>query len=335
MPLTSKKSITESVYLVSDVGGTNARFALVDPTTGALQHIGYRKTADFPTVTAAIQDYLKGEAEGAKPTDACIAVACPAEQDEIRFTNNQWRFSQLALKTELGLKSLRIINDFAALARAVPYLKEDDIRPIGNVLDGAKDAAIAVLGPGTGLGVSGLVPNGLGGWSAVSGEGGHVSLAPESDIEIEILRRAWKSFGRTSAERILCGSGLAFLYHTLAEIHGQPAETISEVEVTSRALSGNDALARETIHQFCALLGSFAGDLALTLGARGGVFIGGGIVPRFGSLLESSPFRERFEYKGRFNGYNAAIPTFLMVPDENPALLGVASIFTQNPILQK
>lgn len=325
----NKKTASKSCLLVGDIGGTNARFALVDNQTGELRSIGYRKTADFEGILPAIEDYLSHEGDHARPTAASIAVACPTYRDDFTFTNNHWRFSKRELKQAMRLDALHIINDFTAQALAIPHLDAEDIRPIGPDPQPASKAAIGVLGPGTGLGVSGLIPDGLGNWSALSGEGGHAGIAPETELEMEILRLAWKEFGRTSAERLLCGNGIAFLYHALAAIRGQQDEDLSEVEVTTRAISGNCDLCRETIHQFCALLGGFAGDLALVLGARGGIYIAGGIVPRFGSLLESSPFRARFEGKGRFAEYNNAIPTYLVVPDENPALLGAASVFKQ------
>lgn len=315
------------VILVGDIGGTNARFALVKYGGLVPQNTGYRLTADYPSIREAIENYLSKEGKGCKPTHACIAVACPSHADTIRFTNNQWQFSAQELKAALGLEELRIINDFTAQALAIPYLQEEDFTLIGKAQAVESQEPIAVIGPGTGLGVSGLVPNGHGKWIALSGEGGHVSVAPENDKEIAILRYAQQEYGRVSLERLLCGSGIVLLYRAICSIRGQKPENYTAVDVTHNALNGNCALCRETVMQFCALLGGFAGDMALILGAHGGVYIAGGIVPRFGSLIEASAFRERFENKGRFSSYNAAIPTYIVTPDESPALLGAASVF--------
>lgn len=316
-----------SCILVGDIGGTNARFGLV--RNGELKPyiIGYRRAANFETLEAAIRDFLAEEGKKATPERASIAVACPVNDDFINLTNNHWQFSAKAMAESLGLKELRMLNDFTAQALAVPHLQEDELSIIGPALPPSeKPQPIAVLGPGTGLGVSGLVPAGAG-WTALSGEGGHMSIAPENELEIEILRYALKEYDRVSVERFLCGSGLAFLYRALSAVRGIQTESLHEAEIVSLALTGNSDIARETVHQFCAFLGHFAGDVALLLGARAGVYIGGGIVPRFGALFGASPFRERFERKGRFRAYNSTIPTFLISPHDDPALIGAASVF--------
>lgn len=315
------------VILVGDIGGTNARFAIADAHSLQMQHIGYRRTADFAGIYEAIQSYLAEEAKHIAPTHAALAVACPVGDDYIKLTNNHWQFSARELKQQLGLRELRMLNDFTVQALAIPHLEAEDFTLIGPEVAARKDAAIGVLGPGTGLGVSGLVPTGSGQWAALSGEGGHIGIVPETDMEIDILRYAWQEFGRTSIERLICGSGIAFLYRALCHIRRVEAETYTQEQIVALALSGECAMCRETIMQFCAFLGGVAGDLALLLGARGGIYIAGGVVPRFGSLFEASPFRERFEHKGRFRNYNAAIPTYVVAPHDNPALLGAASVF--------
>lgn len=319
--------MTEKTILLGDIGGTNARFALMRGNDLTLLHPGHRATKDFPSLEDAIGDYLAKDTGGLPPDHAAIAVACPVSGDAIRFTNNAWSFSVRELKDSLGLNDVKIINDFTAQALAIPYLNESVITPIGPKRAGRPNAAKAVLGPGTGLGVSGLIPTPGGGWTALSGEGGHVGVSPENETEIAILQFAWREIGRTSMERFLCGAGLVLLYRALREINGEIAHDYSAADVTERALSGNCPACLETVNQFCAFLGSLAGDLALVLGAHGGVYIAGGIAPRLGPLLEASPFRARFESKGRLTEYNAAIPTYLVSPHDNPALLGVASVY--------
>lgn len=314
-----------SYVLVGDIGGTNARLALAELESMAISHTGFRKTADFATIGEAIRSYLAEEGAAHPITRAVLAVACPADVPFIRFTNNHWAFEVATLQAELGFSELRVINDFTAQALAIPFLKDDEKKAIGG---GAAvvGAPIAVLGAGTGLGVSGLVPNGAGGYVPLAGEGGHISLAPEDELEIDILRHAWRVYGRTSNERIFSGSGLAFLFEALCTIYGVAKDPLAPEQVVARAQSGECALCHETIMRFCAMFGTVAGDLALTLGAKGGVYIAGGVIPRFGQLFFDSPFRARFENKARFRDYVSRIPTYLVLPHDNPALLGAASV---------
>lgn len=326
--MAAAKTMVKTI-LVGDVGGTNARFAIADATTLHMQHTGYRRTADFAGIREAIDSYLADEAKGISPTHAALAVACPVGDDAIKLTNNHWRFSARELQSQLGLQELRMLNDFTVQALAIPHLNAADFTRIGPNVPAREREAIGVLGPGTGLGVSGLIPQSSGGWAPLSGEGGHVGIAPENDDEMAILRFAWKTFGRTSLERIICGAGLAFLYLAMCDLRGETPQDYAPEDITRLALSGESALCHQTVMQFCAFLGSAAGDLALTLGARGGIYIAGGVVPRFGSLFAESPFRTRFENKGRFSAYTTAIPTYVVAPHDNPALLGAASIFQQ------
>lgn len=322
--------IQTKTILVGDIGGTNARFAIADARSLEVHHTGYRRTADFAGIHEAIQSYLAEEACGIRPTHAAIAVACPVGDDYIRLTNNHWQFSASELQSQLGLAELRMLNDFTVQALAIPHLDARDFTLVGPDVPRRKGAAIGVLGPGTGLGVSGLVPDGRNSWVALSGEGGHAGVVPENEEEMEILRFAWKEFGRTSIERLVCGSGIAFLYRALCHIRGIEPQDPQQEKVVERAVSGTCETSRATVMQFCAFLGGFSGDLALTLGARGGIYIAGGVVPRFGALFAQSPFRDRFENKGRFRGYNATIPTYVVAPHDNPALIGAASVFQDN-----
>jgi glucokinase len=242
------------------------------------------------------------------------------------MTNHPWNFSIRALRDRLGFERLEVINDFTALALALPRLAPDERMAVGGGA-AAAGAPIGVLGPGSGLGVSGLVPSGSR-WIALTGEGGHATMAPANDRESAVLDRMRRHFDHVSAERALSGPGLVNLYNTLAAIDGVPARGFTAAQITDLATRAEDPLCRETTMIFCAMLGSMAGNLALTLGARGGVYVGGGIVPRLGQTFVESPFRERFEAKGRLQVYLAAIPTFV-VTHPLPAFLGCAALLAQ------
>ena len=313
--------------LAADIGGTRARFALGQD--GALRDAAEFAVADFSDPVAALAAYL--DACGRPVLQAAaLAIAAPVgDGEEAVLTNGHWRFRRNALARELDLSigRVRLVNDFHALAAALPTLGPDDTRPVGGVVAGAVvDAAMAVLGPGTGLGVAGLVP-GRAGWEVVVGEGGHVTLAPDDARESAILDLARRQFGHVSAERLLSGTGLPLLHELAARVDGRPvilASEISTPDLVAAALAG-DADCRSTVDTFCAWLGSVAGNVALGFGARGGVFIGGGIVPRLGPMFDASGFRARFEAKGRLNGYLAAVPTRVILCPA-PALRGAARL---------
>jgi glucokinase len=307
--------------LIGDIGATNARFALID-AKGAI--VGMRVLAcdDYPTLEAALAAYLAAE-RGAAPAEAALAVASPVTGDAVTFTNHPWSFSIAAVRERLSLARLLVVNDSAAIALAVPRLGRDARLVVGGG-EPAPDQPIAVLGPGTGLGVSALVPSAAG-WLAVSGEGGHATMAPADDRESLVLDRMRRRFDHVSAERVLSGPGLVNLYNTLAEIENVPAASFTPAQIADRRIGESDRIAREALAMFCAMLGTVAGNLALTFGARGGVYVAGGIVPRLGSSFAESRFRERFEAKGRFRPYLAAIPTYV-VTDPVPAFLGLAAL---------
>jgi glucokinase len=314
-----------SLRLLADIGGTNARFALQQAGSEGYADIEVLACGDYPAIEGAVRDYLARAAQRGLAADvpglgikhAAIAIANPVEGDEVSMTNHCWRFSIAALKTALGLDTLVVVNDFAALAMALPHLKAEQRTPIGG---GAAQPGkpIGLIGPGTGLGVSGVVPCGER-WIPLAGEGGHVSFAPVTKQEMRILQALWDEFGHVSAERLLSGPGLELIHRTLA------GERLSAPEITSRAMDGSSIECCETVDTFCAVLGSVAGNVALTLGATGGMYIAGGIVPRLGALFTGSRFRERFEGKGRLAPYLARIPTWL-VTEEYPALRGVAAL---------
>jgi glucokinase len=316
------------VALVADIGGTNARFALLG-AKGAPTRLRVLACDDFRNLGDAIEAYLASVNISQPPARAAIAVACPVTGDRITLTNRKsWSFSTRALQQRLGLQDLTVINDFTAIALAIPALKSAELLKIGPG-KAVKDAPMAVLGPGTGLGISLLVPEGKS-WLPVATEGGHVTLpaADEEDEAVIALLRA--RFGHVSAERVLSGPGLINLYDSICAAAGRPAATLSPAEITDRALAGTDRLASATLDRFCAFLGTVAGDLALTTGALGGIYIAGGIVPRFGRTLAKSPFRARFEAKGRFKSYLRKIPVHVVTADQ-PALRGLGRLLSQFP----
>jgi glucokinase len=306
--------------LVGDVGGTNARFALVDEN----RRIYAERTlvgTDFAGLRTAIEAYLR-EVDAPRLSRAAIAVATPVTSDWIQFTNSLWSFSIEATRRELGLEQLRVLNDFTALALALPLLDSDERRTVGGGAALA-NAPIGLIGPGTGLGVSGLVWSGHQ-WIPLETEGGHVTFSPTNEREWAIGQILRRRFGHVSPERVLAGPGWVDVYTALAELDGWAAEDLTPTEITRRALAGTCPHCLEVQEFFCGALGTAAGNLAITLGARGGVYIGGGIVPRLGEFFDRSAFRARFEAKGRFSAYLAAIPTWVITAT-NPALRGVAA----------
>lgn len=303
--------------LLADVGGTHARFAL-ETAPGVIEEVDVRASEAFPSLLDAMRDYL-GQTGARTVAHAALGIATAVTGDEVRMTNHHWTFSIAALKQALGLDTLLVLNDFTALALSLPHLPAQHLRQVGG---GAADpcAARALLGPGTGLGVSGLVPAG-GGLTALSGEGGHVGFAPADEEEAALWRFAHARHGHVSAERFLSGPGLALIHEARLALAGLPPEPLTAADITRRALGGHCAQSRATLDRFCAMLGSAAGALALTLGARGGVYIGGGIVPRLGEDFARSPFRRRFEEAGRLSGYLASIPVFV-IDSPYPGLIG-------------
>lgn len=311
-----------ATWLVGDIGATNARFGLVSPERELL----YWRTCPgehYPTIEAALADFLAERAGLPMPRQAALAIASAVTGDRVAMTNHPWSFSIAALKTRFGFERLEVVNDFTAAALGLPYLGPDDRLTVGGGTPAA-GAPIAVLGPGSGLGVSGLVACGKR-WVALPGEGGHATMAPATDRESAALTHMRRHFDHVSAERVLSGPGLVNLYNTLAALDGTPSRGYTAAQITDLGLRREDPLCAEATAMFCAMLGTIASNLALTLGARGGVYIAGGIVPRFGRAFVDSPFRGRFEAKGRFAAYLSVIPTYV-ITRELPAFLGCAAI---------
>ncbi len=307
--------------LLGDVGGTNARFAWQAREGAPLEHLHVLPCANYPGIAEAIGAYLKLTGL-VSPAAAGIGIANPITGDQVVMTNHHWSFSIQHLQQVLSLRQLKVINDFTALALALPSLSSDQKIQIGG-LKPLPQSPIALLGAGTGLGVSGLIPCGNQ-WLPIAGEGGHVSLAAQTAQEFQVLARIRNQYGHASAERILSGQGLIDLHLALSALQGHSAQALSAGEISQRALKDQDPLCLACLEMFAGFLGSVAGDLALTLGARGGVYIGGGIVPRFLGWFETSSFRQRFEAKGRFAAYLRDIPIWVIQAQESPALQGVA-----------
>lgn len=309
--------------LLGDVGGTNARFGWQARAGAALEHIQVLPCAEHAHIADAIETYLARTGQG-RPVAAAIGIANPVTGDQVSMTNHHWSFSIRELQTRLGLQRLVVINDFTALALALPDLRADQRVQVGAGEPVAR-APIALLGPGTGLGVSGLLPVGDDHWLPIAGEGGHVTLAGRSAREDQAIALIRQQHGHASCERVLSGQGLSDLHRALSQLQGAPqSPQLTPAEITSRALAQQDALCLDTLEMFTDFLATAASDLALTLGARAGVYIGGGIVPRLLPWFLRSGFRRRFEDKGRFSGYLSSIPVWVIQAPDPPALWGAA-----------
>jgi glucokinase len=308
-------------WVIGDIGGTNARFAVAE--NGKYEQILRVEVDRYASLHDALTAYLNGLAPSQRFDRAALAIAGPVFGDKVALTNHGWPFSISELKRSLGLASLVVMNDFAATSLSVPHLPVTDVFLVGPA--GVETRGpVGVIGPGTGLGVGALIPNGRS-WALVPGEGGHVTLPACTKEEDEIISVLRARFGHVSAERAVSGAGLVNLYEALCSIAGIPVAPMTPADVTDHAIRGTDATCVKAFAHFCAFLGTIAGDLALTIGATGGVFIAGGILLRFKEAFAASSFRQRFEDKGRFGGFLRGIPTRLIL-EESPALLGLANL---------
>jgi glucokinase len=315
--------------LLADIGGTNARFAL-ELGPGRIELIEVLACDNYPTLADALRAYLAAprvlQAGVGAIRHAALAIANPVVGDLVRMTNHHWEFSIEAMRVECGFQTLLVVNDFSALACALPHLGAGHKRQVGGG-SAREHSPLGLIGAGTGLGVSGLIPCGEG-WTALRSEGGHVTFSPANKAEIAILEFAWGEFEHVSAERLLSGVGLELIYRALAQQAGNAGPGLSAPEISRRALAGQCALCDQVLEAFCGMLGTVAGNLAITLGAQGGIYIGGGIVPRLGERFARSSFRQRFEQKGRFVNYLAQVPTYVITA-EYPAFLGVSAILAE------
>lgn len=314
--------MNDRCLLIGDIGGTNARFALATPDRPGFHDTLEFKCADFRTADDAISHYLKAS-NAESPEAVCLAVAGPVIDDKVKITNNHWDISAAETRADFGIENVRLLNDFTAIAYSVPLLTETEVQSIGrHDFDWLPKANfnVAILGPGTGLGVAGLCRRGDA-LVPIVGEGGHVGFAPETELQIEILKVLRSHVGRVSAERLIAGSGLENTHLALKTIRGETGPDLSAAEIFAEYRPGN--LAAEAIDVFFEMLGQVAGDIALTLGATDGVYIAGGIAKRYPEMLENSRFRAAFEEKGRHRALVENIPTRLITYDQ-PGLLGAA-----------
>ncbi|MBD8452151.1 glucokinase [Serratia rubidaea] len=310
--------------LVGDVGGTNARLALCSKETGEISRTKTYSGLEFDSLEAAIRQYL--QEHQLEVQDACIAIACPVTEDWVAMTNHTWAFSIKQMKANLGLAHLEVINDFTAVSMAIPMLTDADVLQFGGA-QAQQDKPIAVYGAGTGLGVAHLIHVNRQ-WVSLPGEGGHVDFAPNSEEEDIILETLRAEMGHVSAERVLSGPGLVNLYRAIVKSDGRLPENLAPKDITERALADSCIDSRRALSLFCVILGRFGGNLALTLGTFGGVYIAGGIVPRFMEFFKASGFRAAFEDKGRFKDYVQDIPVF-MITHAQPGLLGAGAHLRQ------
>ena len=320
--MASRHSAAIEGWLLADVGGTHTRLAFL-AAGGSLGSIGVTDNDRYPDLRALIASGLATFPKDRSRFGAALAVAAPVVGDAVAMTNRNWNFSIEGLGRALGLARLHVINDFTAIAWSIPALASEDTLAVGG--GAAREGApIGVLGPGTGLGVSGLIPCD-GGYAALAGEGGHVTLAPACEAEEAVLAMVRRRFGHASAERLISGPGLVTLYESLRALAGQEPRAVCPEDVTALAIGGSEPIAQRALGMFFGFLGSVAGDLALTLGALGGVYLAGGILPGLADALAASAFRERFLAKGRYRRYLEPVPTRLIV-HPCPALPGLCAV---------
>lgn len=308
--------------LLADIGGTKARFALAEPGQEP-GDVAVLRNREHDSLAAAARSYL-ADAGHAQPVEAAFSVACPISGDTVALTNFGWEFSVAAMRDELGLSRLEVVNDFSAVALSVPHLGPQGARQLGGGR-AADNSVIGVIGAGTGLGVSGLVPAN-GGWTALASEGGHVTLAARDGREAAVLAIMRERFeGHVSAERALSGPGLVNLYEALCTIEDKEPEALQPDDVSARAVGEPDSPCGVAARMFSAMLGNVAADLALTLGAFGGIYIAGGVVHNMAGAFDAALFRARFEDKGRMRKIVAPIATRLITRPW-PAFLGLTAV---------
>ena len=313
-----------SQRFVADVGGTNIRLARV--TESGVADIKKYMCEEFASIDLAIAQYF-ADMPHISFSEGCIAIACPVLGDQVEMTNHSWAFSQNALRSQLKLDALFVINDFTAVAHSLPVLNGEQVIQIGEGR-AIENGNIAVFGPGTGLGVEHITMTDSG-WQTLDGEGGHTDFAPVDETDIVIWRHLQSSFGRASAEEVMSGRGILNIYTALAKHADKPVSFNEPAQITDAALAGTCEIAAAALTQFCRIMGSFAGNLALNMATTGGIFIGGGIANRFPEFIQNSDFRARFEAKGQMKHYVKDIPTYLIAEPDH-GLLGAAAYLNQN-----
>lgn len=316
--------------LLADIGGTNARFGWQVADNAPITNVEVLSCVEYESLLVATKSYLASHNLNTPPC-AAFGIANPVTSDYVAMTNHHWTFSVNTFREQLGVSRLLLLNDFTALALSLPLLVDAEKRQVGQG-SASTNAAIGLIGPGTGLGVSGLLPISYPKkWIPISGEGGHITLAAANEYEFAVIQNLQNRYGHVSAERVISGAGLVDLYQALCDLkHEQNAPINSPAELIEHATNYPQSTANEALDLFFGFLGSVAGDLALTLGARGGIYIGGGIVPRLGDRISSTPFRERFESKGRFKKYLQEVPTWVIHSEVSPALKGASQALSQS-----
>lgn len=312
--------------LLADIGGTNARFSLME--RGEIGPIEHFKVADFSSASEAIAAFLTRR-EGGSPEAAVLGVAGPVENNRCTITNSRWSIDGANLQRTFGFDAVRLLNDFEAVAWSLPELQPQDVYALGPQR-GVAGAPMLALGPGTGFGAACLFSPETTPFAAVT-EAGHATVPATSDREELVIAHLRRRFGHVSIERVLSGTGLENLYRALASIEGVTVPERDAAAITKAALDSSCGVSQATLDMFCSLLGAVAGDLALTFSARGGVYIAGGIVPRFSDRLSRSSFRKQFESKGRFESYLRDIPTRIVVRADE-SFIGLKAFFDHDMV---
>lgn len=311
--------------LVADIGGTNARFAALHEGQLESEFEFYHSVEEYPSfsdLVVKLRDEI-ADATGfvGAPHSVCLAVACPADVEHISFTNSHWDFTKTQLKQWFGCEQLVVINDFEAIAHGITELGPEDVIQIGGD-EPQVHKPIGILGAGTGLGMAALISH-SDGYHVLDTEGGHADFAPVDQRQMELLSCLRQTYKRVSLERVLSGKGIVNIYQAICQMEQTPTQFATPPEVVAAALDSSDPQALAALNMFCESMGAAAGNLALTLGARGGIYIAGGVVPRFSDFFVNSGFRNKFEDKGRFVSYLQPIPVYLVMRN-NLGLLGAA-----------
>jgi len=316
--------------LIADIGGTNVRFALADAK--GIHHEEVLKVGDYPGLVEAAQSYMR-QAGRPEVRDAFFAIAGPVTGDRFAMTNHHWSFSVNETRERLGLERFRLVNDFEAIAMAAPHLKEGSDYRVAKAGEAAPEKPIGIIGPGTGLGVASLVWDGRQ-YRTVPGEGGHVTMPAKTQREFDVFRRILadnKNYSHVSVERVCSGKGLANIYNALRGLDGSgDLPELDPEEISKRALEKSCAVCEEALGMMMGFLGSAAGNHALTIGAFGGIYIAGGIVPKLGNYFDRSRFNEEFLAKGRFSDYLAPVPVYV-ITNEFPAFVGLRAELMRTP----
>lgn len=312
--------------LIADIGATNARFALAGPD--GIDREAVLKCADYPGIAEAAETYLKTISDADKPKQASVAIAGPVNGDRFEMTNHPWSFSINETRVRLGLEKFTLMNDFKAIALSVPHMQAEDVRKIGDGVPVA-GAPIGVIGPGTGLGVASLFWDGHR-YQAVPGEGGHVTMPAKVQREFDVFRTLRYKYRHVSAERVCSGKGLVNIYNALRILDGRDdLDVRTPEEISMAALDGSCDICAEALDLMMGFLGTIASNLAVTLGAHGGIYLGGGIINRLGDYFYQSPFYDQFRAKGRFENYLSDIPVFI-IQHPFPAFVGLRADLLQD-----